>query len=248
MRKETYLTVQGYRPGEDIAGAIMRTIAIIASVYGLCRNFHGPMSLTYFTDLSNIFIDVVLLVFLFRNFRRLRKGGKAAPMPNSWYVVKFMATISITLTFFIYLTLLAPTNDAGFLNAYFCNGAGSFCVHFVTPILAIADYILFDYRYVSNRLHVLFAIVPPYCYVGFVVILSHFGIRWNDTMYAPYNFLNYGAPTGWFGFDPSLLGSTTLGIGVVYMVVVLTILFVGVGALYLQIKNVRRRRRLGVCS
>ena len=37
-------------------------------------------------------------------------------------------------------------------------------------------------------------------------------------MLAPYNFLNYGAPTGWFGFDLSLLGSKTLGIGTFYMI------------------------------
>lgn len=228
---------------ENMIGAAMKTVAVLASVYGLCRNFKGPISLSYFTDLSNIFLDIVLLVFLFKNIRSL-KSGVEKEMPNGWYVVKFMAIISITLTFLIYLTLLAPTNEGGFLYAYFCNGAGSFCVHFVAPVLGILDFILFDYRYVSSRLHILYSIVPAYCYVIFVLILSHFGVRWG-TKRAPYNFLNFGAPTGWFGFDLSLMGSETLGIGVAYMVVVLTILFSGIGALYLVVKDVRRRKIMG---
>lgn len=228
---------------ENITGAVMKGIAVCASVYGLCRNFHGTISMSYFTDLSNIFLDIVLLVFLLKNISSLR-SGEEKKMPNGWYVVKFMAVISITLTFLIYLTLLAPTSEGGFLYAYFSNGAGSFCVHFVAPVLGILDFILFDYRYVSSRLHILYAFVPAYCYVIFVLVLSHFGVRWG-TMCAPYNFLNFEAPTGWFGFDLSQLGSETLGIGVAYNIVVMTILFSGIGALYLAVKDARRRKVMG---
>ena len=61
-------------------------------------------------------------------------------------------------------------------------------------------------------------------------------------MLAPYNFLNYGASTGWFGFDLSLLGSKTLGIGTFYMIVVLLIIFIGLGKLYF--KNQRKQRKI----
>ena len=43
--------------------------------------------------------------------------------------------------------------------------------------------------------------IPPLCYVGFVYLLALTGVRWYQTMTAPYNFLNYNAPTGWFGWD-----------------------------------------------
>lgn len=228
---------------ENMIGAAMKTVAVLASVYGLCRNFEGPLSLSYFTDLSNIFLDFVLLVFLCNNISSLR-SGEEKKISNGWYIVKFMAVISITLTFLVYLTLLAPTDQGGFLHAYFSHGAGSFCVHFVAPVLGILDFILYDYRYVSSRLHILYSIVPAYCYVIFVLILSHFGVRWKS-MCAPYNFLNFGAPTGWFGFDLSLMGSETLGIGVAYMIVVLTILFSGIGALFLVMKDARRRKVMG---
>ena len=57
-------------------------------------------------------------------------------------------------------------------------------------------------------------------------------------MYAPYNFLNYHAKTGWFGFDLSLLGWETLGIGVFYMLVFLSVLFIIIGVVFLQLKEI----------
>jgi hypothetical protein len=56
-------------------------------------------------------------------------------------------------------------------------------------------------------------------------------------MHAPYNFLNFGAKTGWFGFDLSLIGWETLGIGVFYMIVFLSVLFILIGMLFLWLRN-----------
>lgn len=209
----------------------IKFIAIVASVYGMIKSYSGAMFFTYFTNLSNIFIDVVLLAFLVFQM----KNRKISQM---MYVTKFMATISITLTCFVYMLLLAPTNEAGFIGAYFSNGAGSFCVHLLNPFLAIIDFLYFDKEYCSSQKHVFYAIVPPLIYVGYVLILGQcFHVRWDEAMLAPYNFLNYGAVTGWFGFDLSLFGSTTLGIGSFYMIIVLILIFVGLGSLFLKIKR-----------
>ena len=62
------------------------------------------------------------------------------------------------------------------------------------------------------------------------------GVRWGN-MLAPYNFLNYGAKTGWFGFDLSIIGWESLGIGVIYMIIFLTLLFILLGRLFLFIQN-----------
>ena len=58
-----------------------------------------------------------------------------------------------------------------------------------------------------------------------------------------YNFLNYHAKTGWFGFDLSLLGWETLGIGVFYNILFLTIIFILIGLLFIWIKNRRKNVR-----
>ena len=66
-------------------------------------------------------------------------------------------------------------------------------------------------------------------------------------MLAPYNFLNYGAPTGWFGFDLSLLGSKTLGIGTFYMIVVLLIIFIWFRYLFLKFKENKEKIYINLC-
>ena len=88
------------------------------------------------------------------------------------YLIKFMGTISITLTFFVYLLLLAPTNSHGFVGAYLNNGAGSLCVHFITPVLAIIDFIFFSEKYLPEKRHVFYSVIPPLVYVGYVIILA----------------------------------------------------------------------------
>lgn len=231
--------IKNYDPKEIKTGLIIKLISVIASVYGMIRTMDSLLSFTFFTNLSNIFIDLVLLVFIFFDIKLLTSKGKQDYRSNRAYITKYVATISITLTFLIYLTLLAPTNENGFFYAYLNNGAGSLCVHMVGPVLAIIDFLLFDYGYVSSKKHAFCATIPPLAYVVFVVILSSLGVRWG-TKYAPYNFLNFGAPTGWFGFDISLLSSETLGIGVFYMIIVLFIIFCGIGMFFLWLKDRRR--------
>ena len=134
------------------------------------------------------------------------------------------------------MTILAPTIEGGFINAYIMYGCGSLCLHFITPLLAIIDFLFLTKGYKSKKSHALYAIIPPLLYVLFVVIASSLGLRWG-TMGAPYNFLNFKAPTGWFGFDLSIMGFESLGIGVFYMIVLLTIIFVLIGLLFLWIRN-----------
>ena len=232
-----------WKKGDTIWSLILKIIAVLASCYGMVRTFSGPAFLTFFTNLSNIFIDIVMLAFIGQDIRMLQSGGKK-PLSNGWYVVKFMATISITLTFLVYLLLLAPTNENGVIYSYFHNGGGSFGVHFVTPVLAIVDFMLFDYRMETQRKHTFYAVIPPLCYVGLVVILAAFGMRWYGNMYAPYNFLNFGAPTGWFGFDLSQMDNYSLGIGVFYMIAVLLFIFLGIGRCYLSLQKLRRKHKI----
>lgn len=247
---------------------IIRVIAIVCSVYGMAMSWDS-MALTYFTNLSNLMICAALLGSLILDTRSALKtksdeqngqSEQAVPSvqdgqaeqagcwvdskPNAWYIFKFMMTISIAVTFTLYLCFLAPTNKLGFVGAYMNNGCSSLCVHFITPLLAIFDFILFDYKYKSSRAHVYFATIPPLSYVAYAVALSEFaGVRWGEhAMAAPYNFLNYKAPAGWFGFAPNTFNSTTLGVGVVYLLVIFTLIFIGIGMAFLAIKNARAKR------
>lgn len=219
-----------------ILSIIVKSIAIISSIYGIIRVYLGPLTFTYFTTLSNIFVSTMLFIFLVKEVLSLIKK-KNIVLKNYLYVIKFLSTISITLTFFVFLTLLAPTIEGGFINAYLEKGAGSLCVHFITPLLSILDFLFFDNDYKVKKTHSIYATIPPLLYVFFVVVASTLGLRWGN-MYAPYNFLNYHAATGWFGFDLSLFGWETLGIGVFYMIVILSIIFIIIGRIFLYLKIV----------
>lgn len=215
---------------------IIKIAIIISTVYGIIMTYHGPITFSYFTTLSNIFVAIMILIFLINEVYSLLTNKKII-LDEKLYIVKFLATISISLTFFVFLTLLAPTIDGGIINAYFGNGAGSLCVHFITPVLSIIDFLFFDNEYNLKNIHAVYAIIPPLTYVLFVVIASNLGLRWGN-MYAPYNFLNFRAPTGWFGFDLSLFGWETLGIGVFYMLVLLSLLFIVIGRIFIWLKKI----------
>lgn len=236
-----------------VTRTMIRIIAIVSSIYGMTMSWDS-MALTYFTNLSNLMICAALLGSLILDTRSVlksksdeqseRAGAWVDAKPNAWYIFKFMMTISIAVTFTLYLCFLAPTNKLGFVGAYMNNGCSSLCVHFITPLLAIFDFVLFDYKYKSSRAHVYFATIPPLAYVAYAVALSEFlGLRWGEhAMAAPYNFLNYKAPAGWFGFAPNTFNSTTLGVGVVYLLVIFTLIFIGIGIAFLAIKNARAKR------
>ena len=154
--------------------------------------------------------------------------------------------LDIVLAVFIVLDVILLTKEKdyksknGLIGAYLNKYAGSLGVHLIGPVFAIADFLMFDKGFVAKKIYAIYAVIPPLCYVAFVYILAALGVRWYDTMTAPYNFLNYAAPTGWFGWDLSQMGSESLGIGVVYMIVVLLLIFIGIGLLYLAINGAGR--------
>ena len=264
LKQQTPLTDREYASRTAI-----RAIAIVASVYGMAASWEGWMSLTYFTNLSNLAVCVAMVGSLALDsvaFARARSSATSAAQDsaaqdsaaqasatqatawfdtksNAWYVFKFMVTIAIAVTFTLYLCFLAPTNKLGFVGAYMNNGCSSLCVHAIAPLLAIADFVLFDYRFRSTRAHLYVATVPPLLYVAYAVMLSEcVGVRWGvHAMRAPYNFLNYGAPAGWFGFAPQTFNATTLGVGVLYLLIVFTLIFIGVGRVFLALKDARAR-------
>lgn len=262
LKQQTPLTNHEYASRTAI-----RAIAIVASVYGMAASWEGWMSLTYFTNLSNLAVCVAMVGSLALDsvaFARARSSATSAAQDsavsaastespasdawfdtksNAWYVFKFMVTIAIAVTFTLYLCFLAPTNKLGFVGAYMNNGCSSLCVHAIAPLLAIADFVLFDYRFRSTRAHLYVATVPPLLYVAYAVMLSEcVGVRWGvHAMRAPYNFLNYGAPAGWFGFAPQTFNATTLGVGVLYLLIVFTLIFIGVGRVFLSLKDARAR-------
>ena len=202
----------------------LKYLTLLSTLYAVVRLLHWPIGFTFFTQLSNVYVALVTFVQLI------------LPENKFLRLVKYTAVVSVFITFLIYQTVLAPMMPGGISEAYRQDHYASLCLHILTPFFSVADFFLNDTDYPWKRSHTLFAIVPPVLYFAFILVLGLAGVRWGaGSMTAPYLFLNYGAPAGWFGWMPETAGYTTSGIGVFYAVLAMLALFLSVGSVILRI-------------
>ena len=210
----------------------LKILILVSTAYAMVRMWHWKIGFTYFTQLSNLFAACVVFCQLFRNRPALR-------------ALKFSATVSIGITFLMYLTVLGPMMPGGLLAAYGQDHCASLCLHLLTPGLTIADFMSDDARFPFARRHALYAMLPPIAYFAFILGLSRLGVTWaHGMMAAPYPFLNYAAPAGWFGIVPETAGQWSMGIGVFYCVVAMVALFLLAGFGLLAVAGMIRKHRL----
>ncbi|MBR0062788.1 MAG: hypothetical protein IJP67_01325 [Oscillospiraceae bacterium] len=192
---------------------IPKLITLASTAYAIIAMLHWPVGFTYFTQLSNIFAALVSL------WKIIRPASLSAGM------AKFSAAVSITATMLVFLLVLAPMDPRGIAAAYAQDNCASLCLHFITPVSVIADFLM---NGPDGEHSPALAVAPPMAYFAFILALSLFGFRWKG-MAAPYPFLNYIAPAGWFGFMPESADYKTLGIGVFYAVIVMLAAFLAIG-------------------
>ncbi len=92
----------------------------------------GWSSLKYFTVLSNLLMGVVALVCTLK--------WKSVPGNKALSFWKLMATAAVGLTFTVVVTFLGPTSADGFFSMFL---GANFFMHFLTPVIAAADYMFF---------------------------------------------------------------------------------------------------------
>ena len=191
----------------SLLSRIRKMLILLVTLYAMLAMLHWPIGYTFFTQLSNLYAAAIVACQLL-----LRRRGKTL------FLLKYTAAVSITLTFLVFLCVLAPIHPRGILGAYMQDHGSSLCMHLINPILTVWDF-LDDARSDCplTRRHIFLAVLPPLGYFVFILILGRCGLRWAG-MTAPYPFLNYAAPAGWFGFRPDTIDRTTLGVGVFYAV------------------------------
>lgn len=220
--------------------ALIKSAAVIFSVYGMSLTELGVKMLTQFTNLSNIFGDIALIISLALDL--LIYVGRVRRKAEWVYFLKYISALCLALTFFVYMFLLAPASAYGFWGAYLRRGGASLCVHIIAPALSVADFFIFDRAYRPKIYHCLLAILPPALYLAAIVILGMLGMEWNG-MAAPYAFLNYAAPEGWFGLNIGEENSPTFGFGVFYVVALILLCFIIMGAIFIALINIGKRKK-----
>ena len=199
--------------------------------YDLDGYSHPTKRLFYFTGLSNIWIGVLMFFLLLLPY--MGAWGKSEKVKQTSYVIKFVLTVSITLTALIFCTVLAPGSAE---NDYHAWTLSSLLTHVFVPLLAIFDFFLDEYKTAIATKHVYYTVIPPLLYFIFVTILILSGFDFGRGDPYPYFFLHFDSPAGIFGFSRQM----PYLIGTFYWIIIMLGLILGIGFLYRKLYHLKK--------
>ncbi len=130
--------------------------------------------LSFYTTQSNLLV----LVFYIGYFIA-RKINSKVEKTNTYHLIKGLVVMAIALTFIVYTISLQP-NDF-FMDVKTASSdifrLSNILVHFVTPIMVILDYFLFDEKGYYKKYYAFIWIIFPALYPVYVFVYSHLGGR-----------------------------------------------------------------------
>lgn len=190
---------------------IFRGIAVLISIASITLSFVGSDSLIslinklcFFTQQSNIFLCVILIILFVKTVRdRIKFGryGEICSIKHRW--VHFLAIAYITMTFVVFAIILAVPV---LINTLGKEGAVmsiliSLGLHYIVPVMAIIDWVKFAPHGNLNKKMPLYALCYFPVYMTMLVIRATSGVPMVDygtyvSMY-PYPFLDIDA-LGWW--------------------------------------------------
>ncbi len=191
-------------PGREKIRFILNAVIVLLVLYAWLIMFFntregvltskGFTNLKYYTTLSNIFAGAVAAVWA----GAYLAGRKSASL-SVW---KLASAASVGVTFIVVIGFLGPLY--GFGGMY---KRSNFFFHLVVPVLAMADYILFNEEKPEKK-QTLSVLLPPLIY-GAVYIINTLirGVEGNDI----YGFLTWGYPAGILIF--AVICAAAYGIG-----------------------------------
>lgn len=191
------------RRKELILSIILKSFIVAGGIVGLVSTFFmtklpiAKNELLYYTVQSNIWIWAVMVAFLVLEIVALA-SGKENIIPSWLRTVKYVFTVAITLTCFVYNFVLFPASLATPepSNPLLLS---SFFTHIFVPVLAIADFIRFDYKLQIKKWTLWLGITTPLYYFVFAIVGSFLGASFKNGSKFPYFFLDY-EKLSWFGF------------------------------------------------
>lgn len=195
-------------------------------------NTSGANDLLYFTIQCNIWIALIHSYFLVAEWLEEKKS--VFEIKNCMRTLKYVLTVSISITFIVFFILLVP--DLGWAVVEL---PGSMPTHFWAPVAAIIDYIYFERKHRVHKKMPLYAIVPPLIYFVGTIILSLNGVTYVDNEPVPYFFLNFHE-FGWFRIENGELG-------VFYWVLIILGLILGIGYSLLKLNQSTREKKNNQC-
>lgn len=178
---------------KNIISMILNIIIIISTVYAISTFFTGKVTegnmqvtgfafLRFFTNLSNIFVSLASLIMLVFNIKNIKSGTNE--FPERVMTVKFIATVSVTVTFVTVVIFLAPlfaSMGLGYLTLF---KGSMFFLHFTTPIIAIISVLFFERCGNLAKKNAVLGLIPVFLYsIVYIVMVVFIGAEnggWND--------------------------------------------------------------------
>ena len=210
---------------QKVISGILKTVLILSAVIGTFLSWHagrdsfmgGRTVFMFFTIQSNIALAVICLIGLVKIL-------KNKPFSDLWYIIKFVGTVSITLTGAVFCFVLAPTMQHDAWNIQ------NILTHVVVPAAGILDFFVTGISSHIKKRNDLWVIVPPILYAIYAGIGYVQNWQFAEGYNYPYFFLNWGSPAGAFGFTDDL---PFMGCG--WWIIVILFMLIVVGLVYLLI-------------
>lgn len=167
---------------------ILKTLIVILGVLGQIltfgrSGFKSAENLFYYTNISNILVFLLAFVLLARETRAIRDGREALH-PPFLHTLRFILASGILLTFTVFNLLLLPSLPKSYLLSL-----NNLLVHNLVPLMACADFVLFD-QSEKGKLKAAQGLILPALYLLFFLALTAFSFRFR-TGAAPYFFMDY---------------------------------------------------------
>lgn len=198
MRKKISFGLKILTVATSLSGVVLSFFAAQNDGYS-----HWSKRLLYFTGLSNLWLGITLLaIVLCFPFGRRADG----PWGKRLYLLKYIFTVSITVTGFVYCAILAPFVDKSYHPWSFPN----LLTHAFTPVLGIVDFFVDETPIGLKKRHVFYTTIPPLAYFVFASVLHLLNVDFGRGETFPYFFLNLRSPAGIFGFSdqpPFIMGT-----------------------------------------
>ena len=215
---------------------LLKYLIVISSLGGLFISLfessahgysHWSKRFLYFTAQSNAWIGLTTLAILLAP-TLLKKT------PPFLYVLKYVFTVSITLTGLVFCCLLGPFADP----SYHLWAFSSWLTHIFSPAFAIADFFLDDAKLPIRGGQVWICLLPPLFYLFSTLFLETLNVDFGRGVPYPYFFMEYRSPVGLFGFSNEL----PFFAGTFYWILLLALLVYSIGYLFFKLKRERKLR------
>lgn len=182
---------------------------------------HWPVRFLYFTTQSNLWIGFTVLAILLLPYFPDKNKEK---WEKRLYILKYIFTVSITVTGLVFCFLLAPFADESYRPWSFT----SILTHVIAPLTSIVDFFVDETQIEWKNRNLFYSIVPPLCYFAFAMLLGAFNVDFGRGEPFPYFFLNFKTEAGLFGFVDGDLPQ----FGSMYWIILILCMILGLSALY----------------